>query len=97
MPDEYDRCTGRRVRESLKGPGLAGEARAPAGSFRVSSGCLCSRGIREEAAGGSDRAGGRRRASQVSEVVGAETAQLVEEMRQAGAMTTGIPGAVPPF
>ena len=40
---------------------------------------------------------GDRSASQLSEAVGAEAAQLVEELRQAGTMTTGIRGSVPPF
>ena len=40
---------------------------------------------------------GDRSASQLSEAVEAETAQLVEELRQGGPMTTGIRGSVPPF
>ena len=40
---------------------------------------------------------GDRSASQLSEAVGVETAQLVEDLRQTGAMTTGIRGSVPPF
>ena len=40
---------------------------------------------------------GDRSASQLSEAVGVETAQLVEDLRQTGAMTTRIRGSVPPF
>ena len=38
---------------------------------------------------------GGRSASELVEAVGAETARLVEELRQAGATTTGIRGSVP--
>ena len=40
---------------------------------------------------------GDRSAFQLSEAVGVETTQLVEDLLQAGAITTGIRGSVPPF
>ena len=76
--------------EAERGLNWLEKPRGPANSFRFSSGCLCSCGIRDEPAGGSDRAGGRPQRLPDKQAWELRPRNWWKELRQAGAITIGI-------